>query len=149
MCSGCWGLCLHLITMSWNEIRSRPGGAPGGRRPTCGLAKVRPVLCSSMVKCSILITELLSLRALQSYSYQSPVVKEILNMQRSCVWNLIADTVEAGWQVSAAFRTCDMTSLGRNIFHDFQEQIYIQSHQNPDAKLLYVRFHFNFAQQYR
>lgn len=38
--------------------------------------KVRPSLCSSMVKCSFLITVLLPLRALQSYSYQGPSLKE-------------------------------------------------------------------------
>lgn len=81
MCRGCWDLCLHLITMSWNEISRCPsaklpvGGWRGRWQPSCGLEKVRPLLCSSIVKCSFLITELLPLWALQSYSYQSPVFK--------------------------------------------------------------------------
>jgi len=42
------------------EEEGRRGGEGGGEG-TCRLGKVRPPLCSSMVKCSFLITELLSL----------------------------------------------------------------------------------------
>lgn len=56
MCMGCWRLCPHLITISWNEIRGRHEEPRGSWWPNCGFRKVRPPLCSSMVKCSFLIS---------------------------------------------------------------------------------------------
>ena len=66
MCRGCWGLpALNHDVLKLDPWwpREAPRG-PG--RHTCRLGKVRPPLCSSTVKCSFLITELLSLRGSQS-----------------------------------------------------------------------------------